>query len=461
VLSRRAGLRIQLFTGATLVLLGLYLELFLWTRPMLGAFSRVVLSLGLIVTALTPFVGRALPTPLCAGGCVALLTLLAALALVEMTSRWVGFDFRRQEAALKRVPPYYRQPRVPTGEVFYRRRGPQEWTGQVIRTWLQGELGPDIRAYADEPVITVRYDEHGFRNEEPLPDWEIAVAGDSFVELGCLPFEQLSTTILSRLSAKRVLNLGASHAGPFTSLHYLQAYGIASSLKTTVLVFFEGNDIKDIQWEAKALRWHAETGKRGYRRLRPQSSFLQAISDAWLKPTRPVYDPDLQTPMVQYFRSAHGPVPVTISQVAPQVVDLGPSLRDQIDHFFRRYQDFGERHGVATWLAYMPCKGRVLHGRLTVKPSDRDEIALWKPTDLPELIAQLCKRYNIGFVDLTPSLVAAVQKHGRSPYNPMWDTHLNALGAAVVGEEFARRLGAGNRTGASPREPEIMAGSSG
>src|SRR5690606_38810457 len=180
------------------------------------------------------------------------------------------------------------------------------------------------------------------------------------------------------------------------------------------------------------------TGNRGYRRLQPQSSFLQAISDAWLTPVRPVYGSERTKPLVQYFQSSRGPIPVTISQVAPRPVDLGAPVRNQLDSFLRGYRDFGERHGVEAWLAYMPCKGRVLHSRLTVDPTDK--VSIWIPTNLPEFIAQACRRHGIRFIDLTSSLVAAVENHGRIPYNPMWDTHLNALGASVVGEELARQL---------------------
>lgn len=47
------------------------------------------------------------------------------------------------------------------------------------------------------------------------------MAGDSFVELGNLPFEQLFTTILGELTHRPVLNLGVSHTGSLTQLCYL------------------------------------------------------------------------------------------------------------------------------------------------------------------------------------------------------------------------------------------------
>ena len=40
--------------------------------------------------------------------------------------------------------------------------------------------------FAEERVVRVAYDEHGFRNPPDLADWVIAVTGDSF-EPGPLP----------------------------------------------------------------------------------------------------------------------------------------------------------------------------------------------------------------------------------------------------------------------------------
>lgn len=77
-------------------------------------------------------------------------------------------------------------------------------------------------AYRNERPVTVAYDEQGFRNPDDLIDWDIVVVGDSFVELGYLPYEDLYTTRLGRLLGCRVKNLGCSYTGPFTYDYYLK-----------------------------------------------------------------------------------------------------------------------------------------------------------------------------------------------------------------------------------------------
>jgi O-methyltransferase involved in polyketide biosynthesis len=65
----------------------------------------------------------------------------------------------------------------------------------------------------------------------------------------------------------------------------------------------------------------------------------------------------------------------------------------QLRYFFSEYAAFGQERGVTTWLAYVPTKERVLHGRLEFSETTLAKIpklkrlAKWQPTDLPEVIA--------------------------------------------------------------------------
>ena len=54
------------------------------------------------------------------------------------------------------------------------------------------------------------------------------------------------------------------------------------------------------------------------------------------------------------------------------------------------------------------------------------------PTDLPGLISDLCNQYGIKFIDLTPALVAETWENMHLLYNPILDSHINAMGSEVV-----------------------------
>lgn len=185
--------------------------------------------------------------------CLILLSLLVSLAVGGVFLRSIDFDFASgEDRAWRQVPIFFRVPMASSGETFFKRHGPEQWTGQVLNTRLK-QVGVLPNPYANEPVITVAYDRNGFRNPEPMTDWAIAVAGDSFTELGYLPDEQLFTSILARILNVSVKNLGASYTGPLTQLSYLNDYGIAARTKHTIIVFYESNDLKDLGDEYKEL----------------------------------------------------------------------------------------------------------------------------------------------------------------------------------------------------------------
>src|SRR5262249_46112346 len=126
------------------------------------------------------------------------------------------------------------------------------WEGNALDVMYRMGGGDD-GAYRDAPSVATTYDAEGFRNPDSLTDWEIVVVGDSFTELGFLPYEDLFTTKLGNALGLRVKNLGVSYTGTFTQTFYLRAYGKAPSTTDAVLVFFEGNDFLDLGLEDRRL----------------------------------------------------------------------------------------------------------------------------------------------------------------------------------------------------------------
>lgn len=430
----------MIVTGVVLVATGLATRRLLPLEPVWLALEGPLVLAGAILALGAGLVGRRISERTAVGCSLAIWTLLLAAGLLEAGCRWTGLDLLGEEAAQRRMPPYYREPRQPSGSVFFRRHGPEAWHGPPIRTRLELEGLAAQETYRDEPAITVRYDALGFRDDDVGDDWEIVVAGDSFVELGCLAHADLFTTLLGRSLGERVRNLGASNTGPLTHLHYLEDFGLAPTLKQAVVVFYEGNDLQDLGWEQRALAFHARTGKRGYRNLRRQTSPLGALYEFWFRPPPRRGAADLAIPVHQ-FQGRDGPQPVTLPPFAPDPSLLEPALVQAWEDFLRRYRAFGSRHGVEVWLAYMPCKARVLHGMVQPLATDEEAQAAWIPTPLPDWIADGCRRHGIRFIDVTPALRRSAVEDRTNPYNGMVDTHLNALGSALVARELAAHLG--------------------
>jgi hypothetical protein len=432
--SKRISLFLHLAAGGALILTAILADAILQKPPEWGRLHFMVLGAGLLLLFIgclpeIPFIFR-LSTNLS----LSVLFLFVSVIICEGFFRAIGFDFAQEKRAWLKMPPYYRQPIVPTGEAFFRRPGPEQWTGQVLSTVMKSR-NASLNPYINEPVVTIAYNKWGFRNPDPMQDWEIAVAGDSYTELGYLPYEELFTTILGQILNARVLNLGTSYTGPLTQLSYLQEYGLSKSTKDVVIVFFEGNDLDDLDDEYKNLDNWKRTGQRRYREFKTDASLIRAIYRYLRGFERSLQKSDS---VEGYFKSPDGLIPISVAYAPPGSAELSPASVAELKYFFRQYAAFGQAKGVRVWLAYMPCIFRVLHGHIQFRPGINPKKVNWQPTDLPQLISRLAASHGVHFIDLTSALRKENESH--LVFNPVYDTHLNRLGSLAVARELAREF---------------------
>jgi hypothetical protein len=355
--------------------------------------------------------------------------------LLEGLGRTAGLVFPRPADRPDPWPLFYRLPDDPVGEVYFRRRGPASWAGRPLHDGLELASGRPAASYRDEAPVTVAYDAEGFRNPPGPADWEVVVAGDSFVELGHLPDEDLFTTRYGRLAGVRVRNLGAAGAAADTERWYLAAYGRAPSARHAVLAFFEGNDVAELVRERRALERWRRTGEREERGPGDPFSILGA---AWRRAAgayrvlrvRRAIDEGVR------FDAAGGPVPVTLDYAPPGRAGLTAEERGLLEDAIAQWGATARGLGMVPWVLYLPCKRRALDGRLLFSPRSPRRLREWRPGDLPAFVGELCARHGLRFIDATPALAAEAAR-GRLAFNPVWDTHLNALGAAVVAQVMA------------------------
>jgi hypothetical protein len=435
--GKRIRVILHLSAGGAVALAAILADYMPGNSPGWGLYQVIVLAAGLVIIALGFVSSMGVISRASTHICLLLLSLFLFLALCEGVFRTIGFDFARQKDAWLRSPLFYRQPIVPTGEVFFRRPGPEEWTGQVLHTRLM-QLNILPNPYSNEAVITVKYNRVGFRNLDNISDWDIVVAGDSFTELGHLRNEELFTTILGKSLNVRVLNLGTSYTGPLTQLSYLRDYGISGSTKHAFIVFFEGNDLDDLAREYKALiRWR-ESGQRDYREFKRQPSAARALYGLLGNWARRL---GKQTDYVNaYFKSLHGDIQITLTYAPLGRADISEETRHHLNYFFGEYARFRKERQITVWLAYMPSKERVLHGQVEFSNGTNDKLRNWRPTDLPALISELCDQYGIKFIDLTSALIRETSRNKQLLYNSIYDAHLNSPGSLVVGQELARHF---------------------
>jgi len=407
-----------------------------------GTLEIVGLAAGILIAGAGFFPRSGMVPRLTGNISLSLLSFFVFLALGEGMFRMIRFDFSGVWQGRLKIPPCFLQPTVPQGTVYYRRFGPMSWTGQVLKTGLE-EKRVYEHPHGNEPVITVEYDRNGFRNPEGMEDGGVAVAGDSFTELGYLPYEDLFTTVIARKLDVPVLNLGASSVGPLSALSYLQEYGVSESTKHAIIMFFEGNDMGDLSDEGKALAHWEKTGRRPYREIPRQTSLVKALYRRLglevIPPPRKRHHRRKVKLYQAQFKTPKKDIPVYVHHIPPSRADFSRGDVRRLNYFMKEYAAFGKEHQIKVWLGYLPSKLRVFHGLLEFPDGTPPQYTDWRPTDLPDAISELCGQYGIAFIDLTPALVRETVENYQPMFNVI-DTHLNARGSALVGEELARRL---------------------
>ncbi|MEE8219312.1 MAG: hypothetical protein V3R43_01600, partial [bacterium] len=134
-----------------------------------------------------------------------------------------------------------------------------------------------------------------------------------------------------------------------------------------------------------------------------------------------------------------GEVAVSVNYTPPGSEEVRSSTQYYLDRALADWAETADTLGMKPWLIYMPCKRRVLHDRLRFIDETPQEFVDWRPTDLPAFMEQRADTHGIGFIDVTPVLLRETRQ-GRLTYNPIWDTHLNRRGTALVAKAIADTL---------------------
>ncbi|WP_172834343.1 alginate O-acetyltransferase AlgX-related protein [Nitrospira japonica] len=285
----------------------------------------------------------------------------------------------------------------------------------------------DVREY------DVRYDQHGFRNQTDLTSADIAVVGDSFVESPQTPYDSLMTNVLGNLQHASVANLGISGYGPQQELIVLKRFALPLRPKTIVWVFYEGNDLNDVQRYEDSLHLTAES--------RPPQSVLSQI---W---TRSFLNNLLST----FVRLRDG------CQSSSAVGDYYALVKDAQGRETRQYfisdlfstpakhmeamsitrtslstaHQLSRQHGFRLVVVFAPTEYRVYSDVPSVIEFS-DKTKDWRPSNLPSRLRSMVADIDpkIDFIDLTPVFRDEVSRYGQPFLSD--DTHWSDAGHALV-----------------------------
>jgi len=279
----------------------------------------------------------------------------------------------------------------------------------------------------------VRYDQHGFRNQTDLDSADIAVIGDSFVESPQTFHNALMSTVLGNLQNATVANLGISGYGPQQELIVLKRFALPLRPKTVVWVFYEGNDLNDIQRYEDNHRLTVETRS-------PQGFLFRIWTHSFLNNF-----------LATVVRLRDG------CQSSPTVGEHYALLKDAEGRETRQYfiadlfsapareaeafeitqaslaaaYQLSRQHGFRLVVVFAPTEYRVYSETPTVVEFS-DKTKGWRPSNLPAklraMVADIAPQ--IDFVDLTPVFRDEVARHGQ-PFL-LDDTHWSDAGHTLV-----------------------------
>lgn len=278
----------------------------------------------------------------------------------------------------------------------------------------------------------VTYDGSGFRNSRDLTSADIEVIGDSFVEGMTVSDDQLLTSRLKALSGKTVANLGQPGYGPQQELIVLKRYGLRLRPRQVVWMFYEGNDLDDVQhydqfihskpsyWQDLIARSFTKNALQFiYQFFLPSGAQISGVAS------------DHGNKAVEYFTNVD-----SYSTHHLTSADLG--ALDKTARIVQTATNLAANQGAKVLFVYVPDKFRVLRGVLQFPAESK--CRTWELNDLPNRVHDTVLKAapEIDYLDLTPLLQDAA-KNGTVSYYPD-DPHWNPEGHRIAAAAIARTL---------------------
>lgn len=124
----------------------------------------------------------------------------------------------------------------------------------VAESELIGDMYKDEYGNEPEPIPYRATYENGFRKNSSAPPYNVAVIGDSYIEIG--ESDQLTfAELLSHEGGGSVINLGRGWYGPPQYLEVLRRHALQAKPRYALFCFFAGNDFDDMR---QYKRWKTE-----------------------------------------------------------------------------------------------------------------------------------------------------------------------------------------------------------
>lgn len=360
------------------------------------------------------------------------LSLAATLLVLEIPAYfgwidWSGVVGMPHALRFTHLKPWDNPANVRDEELLFRHRPGMRFQGET-----PGDL-VDLYGIATDRKypIDVEYDENGFRNPRGRTRADVVLLGDSFLEAGLVPAGETVAAALESALGLTVQNLGCSGYGPQQEKVVLERYGLPLKPKVVVWFFFEGNDLLDVPRYEHARRAGGLDPTRTRFLARSLTANLGRRIELLAERPRGEDSDEARRRMGTigstriYFAFAGSPL---TGEDRESLAKAQETIRSAVERT--------RAAGARFLLAFVPTKFRAYEGLVAFAPDTL--CATWRSNELPELLARFAADAGIEWIDLTPSLRAAIRK-GTMAYvvdDGHWSPSGNRIAAAAVAERL-------------------------
>jgi lysophospholipase L1-like esterase len=291
-------------------------------------------------------------------------------------------------------------------------------------------LGLPLRSRYD---VDLKFDRNGFRNDSDVTKADLVAIGDSFVEGAETAQSKTVVAELARCLEITAVNLGQSGYGPQQELIVLKRYGLPLSPRVVVWFVFGGNDLTDVDaYESRRQRLDEF--------LAPQPVggrlFSRNALTALARLTTPVRRTASALAERHEIRFTRADGTTELLYLDAHEGEWTPHQWEVTSATLLEARDLSASAGARFVAVFIPRKLRVYKGYIQANP--RSFAHTWSSNNLPDVMAEFCRKHGISFLDSTVPLRRAVAA-GESVYLPD-DVHWNEVGHRVVAMAVADRL---------------------
>jgi hypothetical protein len=328
----------------------------------------------------------------------------------------------------------------------------------------------------------IHMDDRGFCNPEgTVPasgSVDIVAMGDSFTACMNEPPDSSAPEsyvnwpfVLGRMAGVSVYNLSRGGYGVYEYVQLLKHYGLQLQPKIAIMQIYEGNDLRDAQHNVAFQQMSPE--ERANVPLRaswePLKVSYEGLLRNWIGRTSYAYNfllvaavKGISAVIDMTERSTGAEAAVNFKfwlEYEPSPILMNPdndqkdevrtarSLRAgefSLDNFDAPLEEFAElarENGFTAVLSYAPAAHVAYESVVRFEDPELKELMLWYSQEQRAYFARKCEELGIVFIDLTPVLVAGIEKHGADAllYYPS-NIHFTVLGHQVVSQELLRVL---------------------